>query len=210
MSDGTDDAAAGASSDAAADPVHVAGIPGSLREGSHSRTALRRALDAAESVGATTDLIDLRALDVPVFDPDEDDAGDAPELRERVRAADSLILATPMYHGSYSSVLKTAVDYCGFDEFENVTVGLLAVSGGSFPITALDHLRSVCRALDAWVLPYQAAVPNASRRIEDGAFVDSGLEERVETLGLRVVQYANIEPDPMTMESELNVGAEGR
>jgi NAD(P)H-dependent FMN reductase len=113
-----------------------------------------------------------------------------------------------MYHGSYSSVLKTALDYSGFDEFEHTTVGLLAVSGGSFPITALDHLRSVCRALDAWVLPHEAAVPNASRRIEAGAFVEEDLRERVEVLGRRVVQYATIEPDPRTFESDQNVGAE--
>ena len=191
-----------------ADPIHVAGVPGSLREGSHTRTAVRRALAAAESTGATTDLVDIRDLDLPVFDADHEDAGAADELRERLRAADAVILATPMYHGSYSSVLKTALDYSGFDEFEGTTVGLLAVSGGSFPITALDHLRSVCRALDAWVLPYEAAVPNASRRIEGGSFVDESIEERVATLGLRVVQYADIEPDPHTFESDLNVGAE--
>ena len=196
-----------ATNEHAADPIHVAGIPGSLREGSHARTALRRALDAAESVGATTDLIELRNLDLPLFDADDRDAGDAPELRERLRSADAAILATPMYHGSYSSVLKTALDYSGFDEFEGTTVGLLAVSGGSFPITALDHLRSVCRALDAWVLPYEAAVPNASSRIEDGAFLDEKIENRVETLGLRAVQYARIEPDPRTFESDQNVGA---
>jgi len=28
-----------------------------------------------------------------------------------------------MYHGSYSSTLKTALDYCGFEEFEDKTVG---------------------------------------------------------------------------------------
>ena len=207
MTDGTADEGADATGDASG-PIHVAGVPGSLREGSHTRTALGRALSGAESVGATTDLIDLRELDLPVFDADDEDAGDAPELRERLRAADAAVLATPMYHGSYSSVLKTALDYSGFDEFEGTTVGLLAVSGGSFPITALDHLRSVCRALDAWVLPYEAAVPNASSRIAEGAFVDEKIESRVETLGLRVVQYADIEPDPRTFESDQNVGAE--
>ena len=116
-------------------------------------------------------------------------------------------VGTPRYHGSYSSVVKTALDYGGFDEFENKTIGLLAVSGGGFPITALDHLRSVCRALDAWVLPYEAAVPNASRRIAVGAFVDADAEERVRTLGTRVVQYAHIEPDPSSFESDQNVGA---
>jgi len=185
----------------------VAGVCGSLREDSVSRVALRVALDAAANRGADTDLIDLRDLDLPLFDPDEDEPGDAAELTRRVRDADAIILASPMYHGSYSSPLKTAIDYCGFDEFEEKTVGLLAVSGGSFPITALDHLRSVLRALDAWVLPYQAAVPNASRHVEDGQFTDAKLADRVSTLGDRVVQYANIEPDPRTFESEQNEGA---
>ena len=189
------------------DPTHVVGITGSLRDESTSRVALARALAAAEDAGATTELVDLRDYDLPVFDADDREAGDAPAVTREVRAADAVILATPMYHGSYSSVLKTALDYCGFDEFEDKTVGLLAVSGGSFPLTALEHLRSVCRALDAWVLPYQAAVPKAGDAVRDGEVVDADLAERVAVLGRRVVQYANIEPDPMTFEGGENVGA---
>jgi NAD(P)H-dependent FMN reductase len=187
--------------------VHVVGIAGSLREESKSRIALAHALDEASGAPVSTDLIDLRDLDLPPYDADDEDAGDAAELRERIRAADSVILATPMYHGSYSSVLKVAIDYCGFDEFENATVGLLAVAGGSFPITALEHLRSVCRALDAWVIPHQAAVPRSSSAFEDGEFVDEGTERRVRTLGQRAVEYADIEPDPMSFEGGENVGA---
>jgi NAD(P)H-dependent FMN reductase len=187
--------------------VHVVALCGSLRDDSYTRIALQTALDAAESAGASTDLLDVRDLALPVFDADDDAAGDAPELRERVRAADAILLGTPMYHGSYSSPLKTALDYCGFDEFEDKTVGLLAVAGGGFPVTALDHLRSVCRALNAWVVPHQAAIPSAYEQFEDGAFVDDDLEERVRTLGRRAVQYANIEPDPDSFESQENVGA---
>ena len=187
--------------------TRVVGICGSLRDDSVSRTALRRALDAAASRGAGTDLVDLRGLDIPVYDPDGEDPADALDLTRRVRQADAVLLATPMYHGSYSSPMKTALDYCGFDEFEDKTVGLLAVAGGSFPITALEHLRSVLRALDAWVLPYQAAVPNASSHVENGEFTDPDLESRVATLGDRVVQYASIEPEPGSFESEQNTGA---
>ena len=188
--------------------TNVVGICGSLRDASVSRIALRRALDEAEAGGAATDLVDLRDLDLPLFDPDEDDPHDAIDLQDRVREADAVVLATPMYHGSYSSPLKTALDYCGFDEFEEKTVGLLAVSGGAFPITALDHLRAVMRALDAWVLPYQAAVPNASSHVSDGELSNEKLEDRVATLGERVVRYSNIEPDPHTFESEQNAGAD--
>jgi NAD(P)H-dependent FMN reductase len=152
-------------------------------------------------------LIDLRNLDLSVFDADARDVGDALALKERIRRADSVLLGTPSYHGSYSSVLKTALDYCGFDEFENTTVGLLSVSGGSFPITPLDHLRSVARALNAWVIPHQAAVPRANGKFENGELVDESSRERVATLGRRAVEYAYIEPDPPCLESTQNVGA---
>ncbi|WP_255149231.1 NADPH-dependent FMN reductase [Halorarius halobius] len=189
--------------------VHVAAIAGSLRDESYTRASVRVALDAAEADrDVTTDLVDLRALDLPVYDGDDDDAGDAADLRERLRAADAVVLGTPVYHGSYASPLKTALDYCGFDEFEEKTVGLLAVAGGSFPTATLDHLRVVMRALNAWVLPHQAALPRVGSHFEGGELVDDDLRDRVETLGRRCVEYANIEPDPRTFEAASNVGAE--
>jgi NAD(P)H-dependent FMN reductase len=187
--------------------VRVLAVCGSLREESYTRLSLEHALAAATDRGAETELLDLRAWDLPVYDADADDAGDAGAVRERVRAADSILLGTPVYHGSYSAPLKNLLDYCGFDEFEKKTVGLLSVAGGSFPITALDHLRSVCRSLDAWVIPHQAAVPNAGGRFEEGELVDEGVAERVATLGEEAVRYARIEPDPRSLESEENVGA---
>jgi len=61
------------------------------------------------------------------------------------------------------------------------------------------------------VLPHQAAIPHASaafEKRENGgtaggyAFVDKNLESRVATLGRRIVEYATIEPDPRTFESD--------
>ncbi|MDS0276384.1 NAD(P)H-dependent oxidoreductase [Halomicroarcula sp. S1AR25-4] len=187
---------------------HVVGVAGSLRDDSYTRVGVERALDAAREAGATTELLDLREFDLPVFDADDGKAGDAPELTDAVREADAILLGTPVYHGSYSAPLKNALDYCGFDEFENKTVGLLAVAGGSFPITALEHLRSVCRALNCWVIPHQAAIPQARNSVENGEIVDADVEDRVATLGEEAVQYANIEPDPPCFESTENVGAD--
>lgn len=190
----------------------VVAVCGSLRNESHTRKGLQHALDAAAATGGGTELLDLRAWDLPVYDADASEAGDADAFTARVREADAVLLGTPVYHGSYATPLKNALDYCGFDEFENKTVGLLAVAGGSFPITALEHLRSVCRALNAWVLPHQAAIPRASDAIEgdatDWRFVDEGAADRVSVLGERAVEYATIEPDPPCMQSTENVGAE--
>ena len=189
--------------------LRIAAIVGSLRDGSYTRPSCRLALAAAgEFEAVETDLIDLRTVSLPVYDADSDDAGDAPAFRTRVQEADAVILGTPVYHGSYSSALKNALDYCGFDEFDETTVGLLCVAGGSFPTTTLDHLRSVGRSLNAWVLPHQVAIPQARNYFEDGEIVDENVRERVETLGLRSVQYATIEPDPRTLESTQNVGAD--
>jgi len=188
--------------------IHVVALAGSLREGSYTRLATTRALQGVDVAGGHGELLDLREYDLPAFDADHDVQGDSQRLVDRVGAADAIILASPMYHGSYSGVLKNALDYCGFDEFEGKTVGLLAVSGGSFPITTLEHLRSVCRALDSWVLPHQAAIPNVHSAFNNGEFVDEGTEARVDTLGRRVVEYADIEPDPATFESSQNEGAD--
>jgi NAD(P)H-dependent FMN reductase len=191
--------------------THVVAVCGSRRQESYTRVALRTALDEAERAGASTELLDLRTTDLPPLDADRDadEQGDGAALLATVDAADAVILGTPVYHGSYSGVLKNALDYCGFDEFEGKTVGLLAVAGGSFPVTALDHLRSVCRALDCWVVPHHAAVPRAYEHVDAdaGRITDDGLDERVRVLGRRVVQYASIEPDPETFEASENVGA---
>ncbi|MFC6864273.1 NADPH-dependent FMN reductase [Halomicroarcula sp. GCM10025817] len=92
-----------------------------------------------------------------------------------------------------SGVLKTAIDYCGFDEFEGTTVGHPVVAGGWFPTPALEHLRSVARTLNAWVLPHQVAIPDAHRTFEAGELTDETLVERVETLGTDLVAYAGVE-----------------
>ena len=176
--------------------THVVALCGSLSDDSGTRIALRTALDAASDAGASTDLVDLREFDLPPRDGDDRDAGDAPALRERVAAADAALLGTPMYHGSYAAPLKNALDYCGSDELGGTAVGLLSVAGGSFPREALGHLRTVCRALDAWALPLQVAIPNSGSAFADGAFVDDDLAARTRRLGETVVAYAGVDSYP--------------
>ena len=182
---------------------HVVAICGSLREESKTRVALRDALAAAEDAGASTHLVDLREYHLPAlgWDGGGKDAGDAPELRRRVEEADGIVLGTPIYHGSYSSPLKSALDYCGRDEFAGTTVGLVAVAGGRFPTKGLEHLRNVCRHINAWVLPLEVAIPNSDSTIGSEEIVDEGIADRVHQLGTDVVRYADIERLPHLLES---------
>jgi NAD(P)H-dependent FMN reductase len=167
--------------------VTVVGISGSLRDGSHTRTVVQETLRAAEESGAQTTFIDLRAYDLTRFDPDTE-ASDADRLREQVRNADVVVLGTPMYHGSYASPLKNALDHCSREEFDETLVGLVAVSGGSFPLPALEHLRGVCRALEAWVHPMQVAIPNVDDAIENET-IDEAYRDRLHELGEDITSY---------------------
>ncbi|MFC4408613.1 NADPH-dependent FMN reductase [Haloarchaeobius iranensis] len=176
----------------------VVALCGSRRDASKTRTALGLALDTARDEGATTELVDLREYELPALDPTTPDPSDADRLRARVAAADAVLLGTPNYHGSYSGVLKNALDYCSRDEFGGTTVGLLEVAGGSFPGRALDHLRAVARVLNAWTLPVEVAVPRSHETVTDGSVTDDDVADRVRRLGSDLVKSAGVERYPET------------
>ena len=74
--------------------LHVVGIGGTLREGSRGLLALEEALQAAEEAGATTELLDLRELDLPMYEPGkplEEYGENVRELVEAMRGADALL-----------------------------------------------------------------------------------------------------------------------
>lgn len=172
----------------------VVAISGSRRTGSYTRRTLDVALEAAADAGASTELLDLREIDLPPFDPDVAEGETVAAFKRRVREADAVILGSPVYHGSYSSTLKDALDWCGRDEFEDTTVGLVAVAGGGSYASTLDHLRVVVRTIHGWTIPHQVGIRNASNYFEGDELVDEGLADRVRRLGREVAEYATIEP----------------
>ena len=101
--------------------IRVVGISGSLRNNSYTRMAVKIALQGAEKLGAQTQLIDLRDYDLVFCDGKEDESiypEDVFRLRRDVQWAQRIVLGTPEYHGSFSGVLKNALDLMGFAEFE--------------------------------------------------------------------------------------------
>ena len=175
--------------------ILVVGVPGSLRADSHTRKAVAIALDGAAAAGARTRLLDLRTYALPLATGEEDEDAPAPgvaRLRGDLREAHGIILGTPEYHGSYSGVLKNALDLCGFEEFEGKMLGLVGVSGGGLGATnALNELRAVGRALHAWVVPEQAGVPRAGRAFDaEGVLVDERLRARLHEVGREVARFS--------------------
>ena len=90
----------------------IVGIAGSLRKGSFNAALLRAAASLAPS-GMTIDVASIRGI--PLYDGDLEAEGGIPgavsALKDRVAAADGLLLVTPEYNHSVPGVLKNAIDW---------------------------------------------------------------------------------------------------
>ena len=92
-----------------ADPISILGIAGSLRKDSWNKGALRYAQSACPE-GARIEIYDLAGL--PLFNQDEEKSPTpkATEFKQRIRAADAILIATPEYNYGMPGVLKNALD----------------------------------------------------------------------------------------------------
>ena len=58
------------------------------------------------------------------------------------------VLGTPNYHGSYSGILKNALDHLTMDDFKMKPVGLIGNSGGIVSSEPLSHMWQWFRTYD--------------------------------------------------------------
>ena len=202
-------------------PIRVVAICGSLNPQSKTRMALNITLQGASEVGAEAHLINLPDYELAFCDGGDESnyPADVFKLREEVQQAQGIILGTPEYHGGYSGVLKNALDLMGFNEFQGKVLGLVGVSGGATgAINSLNGLRTVGRALRAWVIPNQVSIPQARQLFDDsGQLKDEGVETRLLELGREVVRFAYLHTSDHAMnflkeweEAQTNPGGEDR
>ncbi len=175
--------------------IRVVGVSGSLREQSYTRMAVAIALQGASELGAETRLLDLREYGLAFSEDEFESKHPSPgvaRMRQDFQAAHGIILGSPEYHGSFSGILKYALDLMGFDEFAGKMVVLVAVSGGKMgAANALTGLRTVGRALHAWVVPEQVSLSEGWRLFEaDGRIKDVRLENALKEVGRQVARFA--------------------
>ena len=170
--------------------VKIVGITGSLRQGSYSALALEEAANRAKALEAEVEILDLRDLKLPFCDGGDEypDYPDVEILREKVKAADGLILATPEYHGSVSGVLKNALDLMSFEHLSGKITGLISVLGGQSNSNALNDLRVIVRWVHGWVIPEQIAIGQAWQAFDkQGKLTDEKLAKRFDAFAQSLV-----------------------
>jgi chromate reductase len=154
--------------------MRVLGIAGSLRRGSYNHALLR---EAAERLPAGAELVEFDRLgEIPPYDADVEAEG-IPEpveaLRQAMRKADAVVVATPEYNHSIPGVLKNALDWASRPAGQSALTGkpaaVVGASTGMFgAVWAQAETRKVLGALGGRVVERELPVAGAAELYRDG------------------------------------------
>lgn len=150
--------------------MKIAILSGSVREERQSHKVsyfLKRVL---EKRNVEADLIDLAKEPLPIMGQNGNDSKTEQHIRQisrRLQESDAILLVTPEYHGSFSGVLKNALDHFT-PEFQKKPVGVAAASAGRMAgINASNHVQHVILSMDAFPLPLKFLVPEIHLSFND-------------------------------------------
>lgn len=171
--------------------IRIVTVAGSVRPGSFTSKALNLVIDEAKGLPSVeVDAIEVASLDLDL--PGAGPSRDAERIQNLVSQATGLVLATPEYHGSYSSVIKMVIENLGFPSvMSGKPIALLGVAAGQIgAIKALEHLRSVCSHVGGIVLPGPVSVAGVQQLFDDeGRCLDEAIEKRIRGLARGLVDY---------------------
>jgi NAD(P)H-dependent FMN reductase len=114
----------------------LVGFAGSLRAGSYNRALLAAAADAMPD-GSLLDVLPID--DVPLYNADVETGEGIPAsvrlIKDRIAAADGLVIATPEYNGGVPGVAKNVIDWVSRppDDMKRVTYGKPVALIGATP-----------------------------------------------------------------------------
>ena len=154
--------------------MRVLGITGSLRRDSYNHALMR---EAAERLPAGAELVEFEQLrEIPPYDADleaEETPAAVAELRQAMREADAVIIATPEYNHSIPGVLKNAIDWAsrpaGQSALSGKPAAVVGASTGMFgAVWAQAETRKVLGALGGRVVQEELPVAKAAELYRDG------------------------------------------
>ena len=172
--------------------IRIVTILGTARPGNYTKMALEIVNDELGESSASVTSFDAAALELTF--PGQPETGDANELKAAVAGATGIVLATPEYHGSFSSMLKLIIENLGFPSvLAGKPISLLGVAAGQIgAIKSLEQLRSVCSHVGGIVLPGPISVANVQRVFNDeGKCLDEAIEKRLRGLAKNLLDYVH-------------------
>jgi len=199
------------------DRLKVVGLGGSLAQNSTSLAALKIALEGAAEAGATIELLDIKALALPMYDPANKKPPESViKLCEAIYQADGLIWSSPMYNGTISGSFKNALDWLILlgdrhpAYLTDKVVGLISTAGGVQGLQAVNTMEFVVRALRGWAVPLVMPIAQAWKAFDEkGVAQQSELVEQLHALGREVARGScQFALEPPTKEDAAKAEAE--
>ncbi len=152
--------------------MNIVAISGSLRKDSFN-TALLRAMQSFAPEGMQIDIVEIG--NIPLYNSDDEAAfpASAQALKDKIAAADGVIIATPEFNRSISGVLKNAIDWVsrpyGKNSFARKPVLVAGVSSGKIgTAVAQSHLKQIMVYLDADVIGQPELYLGPAKDLFDG------------------------------------------
>lgn len=192
------------------DGIRIVIINGSVRPGNYTNIASALVLDELKKhTKVSTEVIDPATLNLPPPGTDPQ-SKDAKQLQQKVGQATGIILATPEYYGSFSSVMKLVIENLGYPSaLTGKPVALLGVAGGTIgAVKSLEHLRSVVSHVGGIVLPLPISVANVTTVFDnEGRCLDADAEQLIRSVGRNLLTYIEHNVCPrVTLERLLSEG----
>lgn len=190
--------------------IRVVLINGSARPGNYTGKALALVADEfRKKPQVQLEVIEAGQLGLPLPGTGPDHPA-ARALREKVLGAAAIVLATPEYHGSFSSVIKLAIENMGFPSaLAGKPVALLGVAAGAIgAVKSLESLRGIVSHVGALALPLAVSVANVQKVFdEQGHCLDAGVERNVRRVATGVLDYIDHHVCPaVTLERLMREG----
>jgi FMN reductase len=169
---------------------HFVALGGTTRRNSSTERALLLALSRAEELGARVTLLGAEALALPSYAPEiATRTENAVRLVAAIRDADALIVGSPGYHGSFSGLVKNALDYVedtSKDErvyLSGMPVGCIATAAGwQAAVATMNHLRAVIHALRGWPTPLGVAINSIPDREGDDPIASKTVKDQLQLM----------------------------
>lgn len=172
--------------------IKIAILCGSSRPGNYTAMALALVNEEFRRAGEV-ELHDIDLNTVELTFPGREPRGEsAAAFRQAVAEATGVVIATPEYHGSFSSLTKLAIENLGFPSvLAGKPVALLGVAAGQIgAIKSLEHLRSVCSHVGALVLPALVSGARVQEVFnEGGKCLDPQAERRIRGVARTLLDY---------------------
>lgn len=179
-------------------PVRILGIGGSVRAESMNKRLLELMLESAREMGASPEIADVHALNLPIFNqyiPSEDQPEKLTWLIDEVKRADGFIICSPTYLGSISGAVKNVLDslHLAHGEprvyFEGRPVAL-ATFGFHGQMNTVNSMAFIARVMGATVVPEKTIVSGDDTTVDEDIFQSELVQQQITRTVRQLIEFA--------------------